>query len=49
VDEAAARRLTGPLAVDTVTPSEGWEEAWQAREAERRAQSPWANEPWADV
>jgi phenylpropionate dioxygenase-like ring-hydroxylating dioxygenase large terminal subunit len=42
VDEASAARLTGPLAVDVVAPSEQWEQTWRAREADRRARSPWA-------
>lgn len=39
----AARALTGPLAIDTVAPSDGWEEHWRESEAERRAGSPWAS------
>jgi phenylpropionate dioxygenase-like ring-hydroxylating dioxygenase large terminal subunit len=42
VDEAAAARLTGPPAMDVVAPSELWEQTWRAREADRRARSPWA-------
>lgn len=42
-DEEGARSLTGPLAVDVVAPSEGWEEHWREREAERRSESPWAS------
>ncbi|MBT2227858.1 Rieske 2Fe-2S domain-containing protein [Nonomuraea sp. NEAU-A123] len=44
LDETAARRLTGPLAIDTIAPAEGWEPAWRAREAERRSRSPWATD-----
>ncbi|QSB15881.1 aromatic ring-hydroxylating dioxygenase subunit alpha [Natronosporangium hydrolyticum] len=40
-DEPAATELTGPLAIDTVTPTDGWEQAWRHREADRRAGSPW--------
>lgn len=36
--------LTGPLAVDTIAPADGWEAAWREREAERRAASPWAGQ-----
>lgn len=43
VDEEAARSLTGPLAIDTITPSVGWEQHWRERENERRAASPWAS------
>lgn len=32
----------GPIAVDTVTPAEGWREAWQERDRARRDASPWA-------
>lgn len=42
LDERAAEELTGPLAIDTVTPVDGWETAWRTRESERRARSPWA-------
>ncbi|WP_371871409.1 RHO alpha subunit C-terminal catalytic domain-containing protein [Phytohabitans rumicis] len=42
VDATDAALLTGPLAVDTVAPADGWEDAWRRREAERRARSPWA-------
>jgi phthalate 4,5-dioxygenase oxygenase subunit len=42
LDEAAAKELTGPLAIDTVTPAEDWQSAWRETEAERRARSPWA-------
>jgi phthalate 4,5-dioxygenase oxygenase subunit len=41
-DAAAARALTGPTAVDTIAPAEGWEQAWRDRDRERRARSPWA-------
>jgi hypothetical protein len=41
-DETAAEELTGPLAIDTVTPAEDWQSAWRETEAERRASSPWA-------
>ena len=44
LDEVGAAELRGPLAVDTVTPAEGWQEAWREHEAERRARSPWAAE-----
>ncbi|MEJ3742871.1 Rieske 2Fe-2S domain-containing protein [Actinomycetes bacterium KLBMP 9797] len=42
LDAAGAAALTGPLAVDTVAPTDDWEEAWRRREAQRRAGSPWA-------
>lgn len=41
-DEAAARSLRGPVAVDTLAPVDGWQEAWRRRDAERRAASAWA-------
>ena len=31
-----------PLAVDTVSPREGWSETWRRYDAERRARSGWA-------
>ncbi|MFV2009938.1 MULTISPECIES: Rieske 2Fe-2S domain-containing protein [unclassified Micromonospora] len=43
-DEAAAAELTGPLAVDTVAPTDSWEQTWREREAQRRAGSPWASD-----
>lgn len=42
LDEMAAGRLTGPLAIDTIAPDDDWERVWREREAERRASSPWA-------
>ncbi|WP_405565053.1 aromatic ring-hydroxylating dioxygenase subunit alpha [Streptomyces phaeochromogenes] len=42
LDAREAEELTGPLAIDTITPADGWEEAWRRRESERRARSPWA-------
>ncbi len=41
-DEAAARRLRGPMAVDTIVPRECWRTRWPQQEAARREQSPWA-------
>lgn len=41
-DEHEAAQLTGPTAIDTVCPSDGWEQHWRQREADRRAESPWA-------
>jgi hypothetical protein len=43
-DEAAARELRGPLAVDTTTPADGWQRHWREQEAKRRTNSPWAAE-----
>jgi phthalate 4,5-dioxygenase oxygenase subunit len=42
VDRSGAGDLRGPLAVDTVTSTEGWQEQWREHEAQRRSQSPWA-------
>ena len=42
LDEATAAALRGPLAVDTVTPTENWQAVWREHEAQRRAASPWA-------
>jgi phenylpropionate dioxygenase-like ring-hydroxylating dioxygenase large terminal subunit len=42
IDEPTAAALSGPLAVDTIAPSDGWQDHWRAREAQRRSQSPWA-------
>lgn len=42
LDATSAARYRGPLAVDLVAPSDGWQELWPQKEAERRAESPWA-------
>jgi phthalate 4,5-dioxygenase oxygenase subunit len=42
LDPAAAAALTGPLAVDTVAPSESWRQHWRMREAARRRSCPWS-------
>ncbi|MFT4043701.1 MAG: Rieske 2Fe-2S domain-containing protein [Gordonia sp. (in: high G+C Gram-positive bacteria)] len=42
VSEAQAERLTGPIAMDTIATSDAWQSQWIAREASRRAASPWA-------
>ncbi|WP_432841769.1 Rieske 2Fe-2S domain-containing protein [Dactylosporangium sp. CA-092794] len=41
LDEASAARLVGPHAVDMISPSDGWQERWPEKEAERRHSSPW--------
>ena len=38
--------IRGPAAVDTIAELEGWEEAWKARDMERREKSGWAPDPW---
>ncbi|ROO89113.1 phenylpropionate dioxygenase-like ring-hydroxylating dioxygenase large terminal subunit [Actinocorallia herbida] len=43
LDAASAARLTGPVAVDMVSASEGWEGKWLPHDAARRAASPWAS------
>jgi len=42
IDGNQAAQLTGPIAIDTVCPSVGWEDQWRERETDRRAGSPWA-------
>lgn len=42
LSEADAAKLVGPYAVDTVSPTEGWQDVWLEKEAERRSASPWA-------
>ncbi|PWB96026.1 Rieske 2Fe-2S domain-containing protein [Salinibacterium hongtaonis] len=42
ISEEEAATFVGPYAVDTIAPTEGWQEVWLQKEAERRAQSPWA-------
>ena len=43
---SAARRLRGPVAVDTLGPVDGWEAYWKEHDLARRAQSKWATNPW---
>jgi nitrite reductase/ring-hydroxylating ferredoxin subunit len=40
--EEDARRIRGPIALDGVGPTEGWQDHWSRVAAERRAASPWA-------
>jgi phthalate 4,5-dioxygenase len=42
-DPAAARKLRGPLAVDTTAPAGTWQHHWREHEAKRRAGSSWAS------
>jgi phenylpropionate dioxygenase-like ring-hydroxylating dioxygenase large terminal subunit len=41
-DEAAAAALHGPATVDAMCPADGWQAAWRAMVARRRAAAPWA-------
>lgn len=43
IDAESARALTGPLAIDMIAPTDGWQQAWREREQERRNRSPWAS------
>jgi hypothetical protein len=40
-DEASARSLTGPIAVDVVAPAEDWEQYWRDCDQRRRDRCPW--------
>jgi len=40
--DVSPEALTGPLAVDMISPADGWHERWRDHEAERRRRSPWA-------
>ncbi|OLM30080.1 hypothetical protein Ae717Ps2_0974c [Pseudonocardia sp. Ae717_Ps2] len=42
LDADGAARLVGPVAVDMVGPTTGWQGQWAAHDARRRAESPWA-------
>jgi phenylpropionate dioxygenase-like ring-hydroxylating dioxygenase large terminal subunit len=42
VGAEAARSLTGPPAVDGITPSDRWQAYWQEADAARRRSAPWA-------
>lgn len=48
-DEQEAAAMTGPVAVDMISPSTGWQERWEQRDEERRAASPWANRTPTEV
>lgn len=41
-DHAAARALRGPAAIDMIAANGEWRQAWQRRDEQRRAASPWA-------
>lgn len=41
-----AAGFRGPVAIDTIAPAQSWNEAWKARDMERREASPWATDPW---
>ena len=41
-----AEHLRGPVAIDTIGPSDGWQDWWKARDLERRETSSWAQSPW---
>ncbi|HPE59469.1 MAG: aromatic ring-hydroxylating dioxygenase subunit alpha [Thiothrix sp.] len=41
VDEARAKTIKGPVAIDAIAASTDWENAWQARDNERRRACPW--------
>lgn len=49
ITEEEARTYIGPLAVDTIAPTEGWQETWRAKEQERRDASPWAERSRTDA
>jgi phthalate 4,5-dioxygenase oxygenase subunit len=42
LDAAGAAALTGPVAIDTIAPTDSWTTHWREREAMRREASPWA-------
>jgi phthalate 4,5-dioxygenase len=42
LDEASAAKLTGPVAIDGIGPSEDWQAYWRATDARRREASNWA-------
>ena len=42
VSAEEAAKLTGPLAMDTISANDAWQERWIQREQERRSASPWA-------
>jgi phenylpropionate dioxygenase-like ring-hydroxylating dioxygenase large terminal subunit len=42
-DEHEAAAMTGPVAVDMIAATDGWEQRWPEHDRERRAASPWAH------
>lgn len=44
VDAAAARNITGPVAIDSIAPGDDWKGVWDERDRERRAQCSWQAE-----
>jgi nitrite reductase/ring-hydroxylating ferredoxin subunit len=42
LDEAAARALTGPAAIDGIGPTGGWDAYWQESDTARRRRAPWS-------
>lgn len=42
---SSARDEFGPVAVDVITPRDGWEQHWRDRVRTSRAESPWATTP----
>ncbi|MEQ9326627.1 MAG: aromatic ring-hydroxylating dioxygenase subunit alpha, partial [Rhodospirillales bacterium] len=41
-DPAAVARITGPVAIDTIAPTDNWEGSWAASDAARRGACSWA-------
>lgn len=41
-----AKRLRGPVAVDTIGPADAWQQSWKDFDLNRRAKSDWAPDPW---
>jgi phthalate 4,5-dioxygenase oxygenase subunit len=40
-NQETAQSITGPIAVDAITPADNWENAWQATDVARRQACPW--------
>ncbi len=41
-DERRAAQVRGPVAIDTVAPTDTWRQHWVVRDEQRRQRSPWA-------
>lgn len=41
LDDAQARALSGPAAIDGIGPSQGWEAYWKETDARRRSGCSW--------
>ena len=41
-----SEKFRGPVAIDTIAPTESWREDWKEHDLDRRRKSSWAIDPW---